>query len=81
MSCYRQKQLLTLTSNIEINTPTSPPSTEIASPPTINMSVASPPSNKNIESTVKKAFQPSNIKKFYVQTSKSNVLHNIKDIL
>ena len=81
MSYYRQKQLLTLTLNIEMNIPTPPPSMGITSPPTTNMSVAPPPPNKNIESTVKKASQPSNMKKFYAQTSKSNVSRNIEDIL
>ena len=38
------------------------------------------PSNKNIESTVKKAPQPSHSKKSYVQASKSNILH-VEEIL
>ena len=40
----------------------------------------SPPSNKNIESTVKKAPQPSHSKKSYVQAFKSNILH-VEEIL
>ena len=44
------------------------------------MLVAPPPSNKNIESTIKKASKPSNMKKSYTQASKSNLLH-IEDIL
>jgi len=43
----------------------SPPSTVVSPPPTTNLPVA-PPSNKNIESVVKKTLKPSNIRKFYV---------------
>ena len=66
---YRQNQLSTLTLNTKTNTPFPLPSTE-----------AVPPPNKNVESTVKKASKPSNMKKSYVQASKSNLSH-IEDIL
>ena len=78
---YRQKQLSTLTLNIEMNTPTPLPSMGVAPSPTTNMLVAPPPPNKNVESTVKKASKPSIIKKSYTQASKSNILYNIEDIL
>ena len=81
MPYYKQKQLSTSTSNIEINTSISPPSAETTPPPTINISVAPPPPNKNIESTVKKAPKSLNMKKSYMQASKSNVSYNIEDIL
>ena len=81
MLYYRQKQLLTSTSNMKMNTSTPLPSTGIASLSTTNMSVAPPPPNKIVESTVKKVSKLSNIKKSYVQASKSNVLHNVEDIL
>ena len=81
MPYYKQKQLSTPTSNIEINTSISPPSAETTPPPTINISVAPPPPNKNIESTVKKAPKSLNMKKSYMQASKSNVSYNIEDIL
>ena len=60
---YRQNQLSTLT--LKMNTPFSLPSIEAASSPITNMSVALPPPNKNVESTVKKAPKPSNMKKSY----------------
>ena len=44
------------------------------------MSVALPPPNKNIKSTVKKDPKPSNMKKSYIQASKSNLLC-IEDIV
>ena len=77
---YRQNQLSTSTSDIKINTPFSLPFAEAAPSPTTNTSVAPPPSNKNVESTIKKAPKPSNMKKSYVQASKSNLSH-IEDIL
>ena len=77
---YRQNQLLTSTSNTKTNTSFSLPSAEAAPPPTTNMSVALPPPNKNVKSIVKKTPKPSNMKKSYVQASKSNLLH-IEDIL
>ena len=43
----------------------SPLSTVVPPPLTTNLPVA-PPSNKNIESVVKKALKPSNTRKFYV---------------
>jgi len=43
----------------------SPPSIVVLPPPTTNLPVA-PPSNKNIESVVKKALKPSNTRKFYI---------------
>ena len=66
--------------NLEKNSSTSPPFMVVASPPTANTLVA-PSSNKNIDSTVKKAPKPSNMKKSYMQASKSNVSYNIKDVL
>ena len=60
--------------------PSSLPSTEAASPPTTNMLVALPPLNKTIEITIKKDFKPSNMKKSYVQASKSNLSY-IEDIV
>ena len=79
VSYYRQNQLSTLTLNTKTNTSFPLQKTEDAPSPTTNMSVAPPP-NKNVESTVKKAPKPSNIKKSYMQASKSNLLH-IEDIL
>jgi len=58
----------------------SPPSTTVPPPPTTNLPVA-PPSNKNIESVVKKALKLLNMKKSYVQASKSNISSNIEDVL
>ena len=77
---YKQNQLLTLTSDMKMNTSSPLPSAEAAPSPTTNMSVAPPPPNKNVESTVKKALKPLNMKKSYAQASKSNLLH-IEDIL
>ena len=77
---YRQNQLSTSTSDIKTNTPFPLPSVEAAPSSTTNMSVTPPPPNKNVESTVKKAPKPSNIKKSYAQASKSNLSH-IEDIL
>ena len=80
MPYYRQNQLSTSTLNTKTNTPSPLPFTENASPPTTIMSVAPSPPNKNVESTVKKAPKPLNIKKSYAQASKSNLSH-IEDIL
>ena len=80
MPYYRQNQLSTLTSNTKTNTLFPLSSAEAAPPPTTNMSVTLPPPNKNVKSTVKKAPKPSNMKKSYVQASKSN-LSCIEDIL
>ena len=63
---YRQNQLLTLTLNMKMNTPSPLPSAEDASPPTTNTSVAPPLPNKNVKSTIKKAPKPLNMKKSYV---------------
>ena len=65
---------------MKMNTPFPLPSVENAPPPTTNISVVPPPPNKNVESTVKKAPKPLNMKKSYVQASKSNLSH-IEDIL
>ena len=81
MPYYRQKQLSTLTLNMEMNTSTPLPFMGATPSSTTNTSVALSPPNKNIESTVKKAPKPLNMKKSYVQASKSNVLCNIEDIL
>ena len=81
MPYYMQNQPLTSSSNMMMTTTLSPlPSAETAPPPTTNMSVASPPPNKNVESTIKKDPKPSNMKKSYAQASKSNLLR-IKDIV
>ena len=80
MPYYRQNQLSTLTLNTKMNIPSPLSFAEDAPPPTINMSVAPPPPNKNVESTIKNALKPLNMKKFYTQASKSNLLH-IEDIL
>ena len=66
MPYYRQNQLSTSTSNMKMNTPSPLPFTEAAPPPTTNTSVVPPSPNKNVESTVKKASKPSNMKKSYV---------------
>ena len=63
---YRQNQLLTLTLNMKMNTPSPLPSAEDVSPPTTNTSVAPPLPNKNVKSTIKKAPKPLNMKKSYV---------------
>ena len=65
---------------MKTNTPFPLPSAEAVPPPTTNMSVTLPPSNKNVESTVKKASKSLNMKKSYVQALKSN-LSCIEDIL
>ena len=81
MPYYRQNQPSTLTSNMTTMTIPSPLFfAEAASSPTTNMSAVLPPPNKNIESTIKKDPKPSNMKKSYVQTSKSSLLH-IEDIV
>ena len=77
---YRQNQPSTSTLNTKSNIPASLPSTEDTPPPITNMSAAPPPPNKNIESTIKKDPKPSNMKKSYIQASKSNLLH-IEDIV
>jgi len=88
MPYYRQKQLLTSTLNMEMNTSTplpsmgaTLPSMGATLPPTTITSVAPPPPNKNIESTVKKTPKPLNMKRSYIQALKSNVSCNIEDIL
>jgi len=80
MSYYRQNQLSTSISDMKMNTPSPLSSTEVALPPTTNTSVAPPPPNKNVKSTIKKAPKPLNMKKSYTQASKSN-LSCIEDIL
>ena len=81
MPYYRQNQPSTSMSNTTMTTTPSPlPSAEATPPPTTNMSVAPPPPNKNVESTVKKDPKPSNMKKSYVQASKSS-LSCIEDIV
>ena len=81
MPYYTQNQPLTESSNTTMtNTLSSLPSAEVALPPTINIPRALPPSNKNDESTTKKDPKPLNLKKFYAQTSKSNLSH-IEDIV
>jgi len=81
MPYYRQNQPSTSTSNTTMTTTPSPlPSAEATPPPTTNMSAAPPPPNKNVESTVKKNSKPSNMKKSYMQASKSS-LSCIEDIV
>ena len=82
MPFYRKQELLTSNSaNLKgkSNSIISLPSTAVLLPPTTNLPVA-PSSNKNVES-VKKALKPLNMRKYYVQASKSNILSNIEDVL
>ena len=51
----------------------------VATPPTTFPVV--PPPIKNSENIVKKASKHSNVKKSYAQTSKTNILSNIEDVL
>ena len=62
---YRQNQLSTLTLDMKMNTSSLLFSVEAASPSITNTSVTPPPFNKNVESIVKKAPKPLNIKKSY----------------
>jgi len=81
MPYYMQNQPSTESSNTTMtNTPSPLPSAEAAPPPTVNIPRAPSPPNKNIESTAKKDPKPLNLKKSYVQASKSNLLH-IEDIV
>ena len=77
---YRQNQPLTMALNITTSNLFPLPSVEAALLPTTNMSVTPPPPNKTIEITIKKGPKPLNMKKFYAQASKSNLLH-IEDIV
>ncbi|KAL9710067.1 hypothetical protein Ac2012v2_007129 [Leucoagaricus gongylophorus] len=78
---YMQNQPSTESSNTTMtNTPSPLPSTEVAPPPTISIPRAPPPPNKNDESTTKKDPKLLNLKKSYVQASKSN-LSRIEDIV
>ena len=83
---YRKQELLMFNSvnskgKSTISNPIiSLPSTAVSPPPTTNLPVA-PPSNKNIESVIKKAPRPLNMRKSYVQASKSNILSSIEDVL
>ena len=58
-----------------------PPSSGVNPLPTANTLVALSPSNKKVESVVKKALQPSNMKKSYAQASKSNISQKVEDVL
>ena len=81
MPYYTQNQPSTASPNMMIMNTLSPlPSAEAAPPPTVNIPRAPPPPNKNVESTAKKDPKPSNLKKSYVQASKSNLSH-IEDIV
>ena len=80
MPLYRQNQPSTAALNTTTSNPSPLQKAEATSPPTTNMSAASPPPNKTIEITVKKGPKPLNIKKSYAQASKSNLLH-IEDIV
>ena len=81
MPYYTQNQPLTKSSNTTTSNILSPlQKAEVAPPSTINIPRAPPPPNKNVESTAKKDPKPSNLKKSYVQASKSNLLH-IEDIV
>ena len=50
-------------------------------PPKMTTLVIPSPFNKKIKSITKKELKPSNIKESYIQTSKANILNNIKDVL
>ena len=81
MPYYMQNQPSTTSSNMTMMNTLSPlQKVEVAPLPTANTSGALPPPNKNIESTAKKDPKPSNLKKSYMQASKSN-LSRIKDIV
>jgi len=86
MLFYRKQELSTsnsanLKGKLTISNPIiSPPSTAVPPPPTTNLPVA-PPSNKNVESVVKKAPKPLNMRKSYVQASKSNISSSTEDVL
>ena len=81
MPYYMQNQPSSESSNITMtNTSSSLPSVEAAPPPTVNVPRAPPPLNKNVKSTTKKDPKPSNLKKSYMQASKSNLLR-IEDIV
>ena len=81
MPYYMQNQPSTASSNTTtMNTPSPLPSAEVAPPSTVNIPRAPSPPNKNVESTTKKDPKPSNLKKSYVQASKSNLLC-IEDIV
>ena len=81
MPYYMQNQSSTESSNTTMTNTLSPlSSAEMASPPTVNIPRASPPPNKNNKSTAKRDPKPSNLKKSYVQASKSNLSH-IEDIV
>ena len=82
VACFYEKSS---TSNInkpvESMTPpalTATPSS-VATPPT-TFPVVPPPIN-NSENVVKKASKPSNVKKSYAESLKTNILSNIKDVL
>jgi len=80
------KKLEMLKANVARNSSNSLPSHPLPSSrvnplPTANASVAPFPSNKKVESVVKKALQPSNTKKSYAQASKSNIPQKVEDIL
>ena len=82
MPFYRKQESLTSNStNLKgkSNSIISLSSTAVPLPSTTNLPVA-PSSNKNVES-VKKALKPLNMRKYYVQASKSNILSNIEDVL
>ena len=86
MPFYRKQESLTSNSvnskgkSTILNPIISLPSIAVPLPPTTNLPVASP-SNKNIESVVKKALKPLNTRKSCVQASKSNISSNIEDVL
>ena len=81
MPYYMQNQPSTESSNMTTTNTLSPlQKAEVAPPPTVNIPRASPPPNKNNESTAKRDPKPSNLKKSYVQASKSN-LSCIEDIV
>ena len=80
------KKLEALKTNMTRNSSISLPSLSVLSSrvnplPNANMSTAPPPSNKKVESVVKKAPQPSKTKKSYVQASKSNISQKVEDVL
>ena len=63
-----------------LNSTVSLPKSAVSPPPIMKLIV--PISlNNNVETVIKKVPKPSNIKKLYVQTSKSNISCNIEDVL
>ena len=64
--------------SIPLGLTSTPFSVTVPSPSTIPVD---PSSNKNIKTVVKKAPEPLNIKKSYIQVLKLNISSNIEDVL